>query len=126
MTAVNGQRTHVGGSFRAGGLRCCTLLSRQLLSACVNPKSPELSESQSQELEVAARRLGLQLYVLNASTESEIDTAFATLVQLRAGGLVIGADALFSSRAEQLAALALRHRIPAIYQFPEFTAAAGS
>jgi putative ABC transport system substrate-binding protein len=62
---------------------------------------------------------------LNASTEPEIDTAFATLVQLRAGGLVIGADALFSSRVEQLAALALRHRIPAIYQFPEFTAAGG-
>jgi putative ABC transport system substrate-binding protein len=95
------------------------------IALLVNPKSPELSEPQSQELQVAARKLGLQLHVLNASTESEIDTAFATLVQLRAGGLVIGADALFSSRVEQLAALALRHRIPAIYQFPEFTAAGG-
>jgi putative ABC transport system substrate-binding protein len=95
------------------------------IALLVNPKSPELSEPQSQELQVAARRLGLQLHVLNASTEPEIDTAFATLVQLRAGGLVIGADALFSSRVEQLAALALRHRIPAIYQFPEFTAAGG-
>ena len=95
------------------------------IALLVNPKSPELSEPQSQELQVAARKLELQLHVLNASTESEIDTAFATLVQLRAGGLVIGADALFSSRVEQLAALALRHRIPAIYQFPEFTAAGG-
>jgi putative ABC transport system substrate-binding protein len=95
------------------------------IALLVNPKSPELSEPQSQELQVAAGRLGLQLHVLNASTEPEIDTAFATLVQLRAGGLVIGADALFSSRVEQLAALALRHRIPAIYQFPEFTAAGG-
>src|SRR5262249_9768047 len=95
------------------------------IALLVNPKSPELSEPQSQELQVAARKLGLQLHVLNASTEPEIDTAFATLVQLRAGGLVIGADALFSSRVEQLAALALRHRIPAIYQFPEFTAAGG-
>ena len=95
------------------------------IALLVNPKSPELSEPQSQELQVAARKLGLQLHVLNASTEPEIDTAFATLVQLRAGGLVIGADALFSSRVEQLAALALRHRIPAVYQFPEFTAAGG-
>jgi ABC-type uncharacterized transport system substrate-binding protein len=59
------------------------------------------------------------------STDQEIDTAFATLVQLRAGGLVIGPDTLFSSRAKQLAALALRHRVPAIYQYPEFTAAGG-
>jgi putative ABC transport system substrate-binding protein len=72
-----------------------------------------------------AHGLGLQLHVLNASTEREIDTAFATLVQLRAGGLVIGPDTLFTSRAEQLATLALRHRVPAIYQLPEFTAAGG-
>jgi putative ABC transport system substrate-binding protein len=95
------------------------------IALLVNPKSPDLSEPQSQELPVVARRLGLQLHVLNASTEREIDTAFATLVQLRAGGLVIGPDALFTSRAEQLAALALRHRVPAIYQYPEFTAAGG-
>ena len=95
------------------------------IALLVNPKSPDLSEPQVQELQVAARRLGLQLHVLNASTDREIDAAFATLAQLRAGGLVIGADALFSSRTEQLAALALRHRVPAIYQFPEFTAAGG-
>jgi putative ABC transport system substrate-binding protein len=91
----------------------------------INPKSPDLSEPQVQELQVAARTLGLQLHVLNASKEREIDTAFATLVQLRAGGLVIGADALFTSRAQQLGALALRHRVPAIYQYSEFTAAGG-
>ena len=95
------------------------------IALLVNPKNPDLSEPQSQELQVAARRLGLQLHVLNASTDQEIDTAFANLVQLRAGGLVIGPDALFSTRIEQLAALALRHRIPAIYQYPEFTAAGG-
>jgi putative ABC transport system substrate-binding protein len=95
------------------------------IALLVNPKSPELSEPQSQELQVAARRLGLQLHILNASTEREIDTAFATLVQLRAGGLVIVPDAFFSSRVEQLAALALRYRVPAIYQYPEFTAAGG-
>ena len=95
------------------------------IALLVNPKSPDLSEPQSQELQVAAGRLGLQLHVLNASTEQEIDTAFTTLVQLRAGGLVIGGDVLFSGRAEQLGALALRHRVPAIFQYPEFTAAGG-
>jgi putative ABC transport system substrate-binding protein len=95
------------------------------IALLVNPKSPELSEPHSQELQVAARRLGLQLHILNASTEQEIDTVFATLVHLRAGGLVIGPDALFTSRAEQLAALTLRYRVPAIFQYPEFTAAGG-
>jgi putative tryptophan/tyrosine transport system substrate-binding protein len=95
------------------------------IALLVNPKSPDLSEPQSQELQVAARTLGLQLHVLNASTDREIDTAFATLVQLRVGGLVIGVDALFTSRAEQLAALALRYGVPAIFQYPEFTAAGG-
>jgi putative ABC transport system substrate-binding protein len=95
------------------------------IALLVNPKSPELSEPQVQELQVAARRLGLQLHVLNASTEGEIDTAFATLVQLRAGGLVIVPDTLFVSQTEQLAALALRHRVPAIFQYPEFTAGGG-
>ena len=69
--------------------------------------------------------LGLQLHVLHASTERDFDTVFATLVQLRAGALVIGADAFFSSRSEQLAALALRHAVPAIYQYREFVAAGG-
>jgi putative tryptophan/tyrosine transport system substrate-binding protein len=95
------------------------------IALLVNPKSPDLSEPQAQELQVAARRMGLQLHVLSASTEQEIDAAFATLVRLRAGGLVIGADTLFIDRAEQLAALALHHRVPAIFQYPEFTAAGG-
>jgi putative ABC transport system substrate-binding protein len=95
------------------------------IALLVNPKNRELSDPVVQELQVAARRLGLQLHVLNASTEREIDTAFATLVQLGAGGLVVSPDALFASRVEQLAALALRHRLPTIYQFPEFTAAGG-
>jgi putative ABC transport system substrate-binding protein len=95
------------------------------IALLVNPKSPDLAEPQVQELQVAARGLGLQLHVLNASTEGEIDAAFATLVQLRADGLVIVPDAFFTSRAEQIAALALRHRVPAIFQYPEFTASGG-
>src|SRR5262249_40132246 len=63
------------------------------IALLVNPPGPDQSEPQVQELQVAARRLGLQLHVLNASTEREIDSAFATLVQLRADGLVIVPDA---------------------------------
>src|SRR5262249_5608811 len=62
---------------------------------------------------------------LHASSEREVDAAFATLVQLRAGALVIGADSLFTSRSEQLATLTIRHRVPAIYQFREFVSTGG-
>jgi putative ABC transport system substrate-binding protein len=95
------------------------------IALLVNPTGPDLSEPQVQELQVAARRLGVQLHILNASTEPEIDSAFATLVQLRADGLVIVPDAFLITQAEQIAALALRHRVPAIFQYPEFTAAGG-
>ena len=61
----------------------------------------------------------------NASTERDIDTAFATLIQMRAGALVIGADTFFISQSEQLAALAVRHAVPAIFQYREFAAAGG-
>jgi putative tryptophan/tyrosine transport system substrate-binding protein len=86
-----------------------------IVALLVNPTSTALAEMITRELEAAARKLGLQLHVLHASSEREIDTAFATLVQLRAGALVIGADALFNSRSEQLATLTLHHRVPAIY-----------
>jgi putative tryptophan/tyrosine transport system substrate-binding protein len=95
------------------------------VAVLVNPSSPELAEPQSQELQVAARSLGLQLHVLNASTEREIDMAFATVVQLRPGGLVIVPDPFFTNRSERLAELALRHAIPTIFHYPEFTAAGG-
>jgi hypothetical protein len=62
----------------------------------------------------------VQLTILKAGTEREIDAAFATLVQLQAGALVVGADAFFNSRREQLVALASRHAIPAIYEWREF------
>jgi putative ABC transport system substrate-binding protein len=69
--------------------------------------------------------LGLTLHVLHASSEQEIDTAFMSLVQLRAGALVIATDAYFNSRSEQLAALTLRYAMPAIYQFREFVLSSG-
>jgi putative tryptophan/tyrosine transport system substrate-binding protein len=96
-----------------------------IVALLVNPTSTALAETTTRELEAAARALGLEFHVLHASSEREIDTAFATLVQLRAGALVIGADALFNSRSEQLAALTIRHRVPAIYQFREFVSAGG-
>jgi putative ABC transport system substrate-binding protein len=76
-------------------------------------------------LQTAAGTLGLQLHVLLASTESDFDMVFASLTQLRAGGLVIGGDPFFVSRIEQLAALTARHAVPAIYQIREFAAAGG-
>ena len=95
------------------------------MALLVNPTSLALSERTTRDLQTAARALGLKIHVLHASTEREIDSAFATFAQLRAGGLVIGPDAFFTSRAEELAALALRHRVPAIYQFREFVEAGG-
>jgi putative tryptophan/tyrosine transport system substrate-binding protein len=91
----------------------------------VNPTSPALAEAQSQDLRNAARTLGLQLQVLRASTDSELNDAFATFAQLGAGGLVISSDTFFLSRAAQLAALTVRHGVPAIFGLREFPAAGG-
>jgi putative ABC transport system substrate-binding protein len=88
----------------------------------VNPTNPTGGPG---GMQAVARTLGLQLHVLHASTEGDFDTVFATLSQLGAGGLVIGGDAFFTSRREQLAALALRHGVPTIYQFRECAAAGG-
>ena len=95
------------------------------IALLINPTSPAISDPQSRDLQMAAGKLGLQLHVLHASTEREIETAFATLVQAQASGLVIGPDVFFNTRGEQLAALALRHAVPVIYQYREFTAAGG-
>ena len=77
------------------------------------------------DVQEAARAKGVQLPILKAGTESEIDAAFASLVQLHAGALVVGADPFFNSRREQLVALASRHAVPAIYAWREFAAAGG-
>jgi len=85
-----------------------------VIALLVNPNNP-MAEPTMREMQEAARAKGLQLRILKAGTESEIDAAFATLVQLQAGALVVGTDAFFNSRQEQLVALASRHAIPAIY-----------
>jgi putative tryptophan/tyrosine transport system substrate-binding protein len=91
----------------------------------INPTSPALAEIQSRDLQAAARKLGLQVHLLEASTDRDFDTAFARLVQLRSGGLVISSDSFFERRSEQLAALARRYAVPAICGFREFAMAGG-
>ena len=73
----------------------------------------------------AAQSLGLELHVLNASTEHDFDAVFTKLIELRAGALVIGTFAFFTSHSQQLGALAARHSVPAIYKGREFAAAGG-
>ena len=94
-----------------------------VIALLVNPANP-LAQAVSSDLQAAARILGLQLHVLNASTGRDFDAVFTDVVLLRLAALVIGsADPLFGSRAAQLGALALRHAVPAIFQFREFALA---
>ena len=83
------------------------------------------AEAGSRELLAAAQLRGLKPHVLHASSEDDLITAFASLLRMRAGGLVIGTDAFFISRSEQLAALSIRHTVPAAFQFRSFAAAGG-
>jgi putative ABC transport system substrate-binding protein len=96
-----------------------------VMALLVNPANPTLAESNTKQLQAAARTLGLELHVLNASTEGEFDGVFAKLIQLRAGGLVIGSDPFFTGRIEHLAALAVQHAVPAVYHWREFAVAGG-
>jgi putative ABC transport system substrate-binding protein len=94
------------------------------IGALVNPTNPNAT-IQSPGLQAAARTLGLKLEILHAGTEHEFEAAFAKLSELKAGGLVIATDGLFISRGEELGAIALRHAVPAIFQFRAFAAAGG-
>ena len=95
------------------------------IAVLVDPTSPTLNEEFLRGVRDAASVLGLQLHVLQASTEHDFDVVFATLDQLRAGGLVVGPSTFFNGLSEQLAALSLRHAVPTIYQFRPFAAAGG-
>jgi putative tryptophan/tyrosine transport system substrate-binding protein len=95
-----------------------------IVAVLVNPTDPR-SETQLKDMHAAARILGVQLHVLHASTERDFDTVFATLSQLRTGALVISTDTFLFSRIEQLAALTVRHAVPAIFQERAFAAAGG-
>ena len=96
----------------------------KVIALLVNPNNP-IAESVIRSAQEAARTKGVQLQILKASTESEIDTAFATLAQTHAGALVVSSDGLFNSRLDQLVALASRHDVPAIYEWREFAEAGG-
>jgi putative ABC transport system substrate-binding protein len=95
-----------------------------IIAMLVNPNNPNAATNM-REGRTAAETLGQQLVVLNAGTEGEIDTAFATLVRQQIGALLVGSDPLFASRRDQLAAVAARHAVPTIYESREFAEAGG-
>jgi putative ABC transport system substrate-binding protein len=95
------------------------------LALLINPTSPNLAEAQSRDLPEVARSRGLQLHVLRASTDRDFETAFESMSRLGASGLVISSDSFFFSRSAQLAALAARYAVPAVFGFREFVAAGG-
>jgi putative ABC transport system substrate-binding protein len=94
------------------------------IAALVNPTNAN-ADNQSKELQEAARTLGLELHVLNATSEREIDLAFTRLLQIRNAALVVASDPFFFARHQQLIALAARHAVPAIYEWRDFAAAGG-
>jgi putative ABC transport system substrate-binding protein len=101
------------------------LPTAHVMALLVNPADPALAQTNTSKVLAAAHTLGLELHVLNASSERDFDSVFAKVIELRAAGLVIGAEALFTSHSEQLAALAAHHRVPTIYKGREFAAAGG-
>jgi putative ABC transport system substrate-binding protein len=105
----------------------CELVPRvRLIALLMNPNFPRDGAAQAlSRIQEAARAKGVQLHILNATSESEIDAAFATLVELQASALIIDQDLLFFSRRDQIGALAARHSVPAIYYRREFVAAGG-
>jgi putative ABC transport system substrate-binding protein len=105
---------------------CCMswCLQPAAIAYLVNPNSPG-AEAQVTRVQAAARAFRLEIDILSASSEGEIDAAFATLVQRGAGALSVGADPFFANRRGQLVALAARHAIPVIYEWREFAAAGG-
>jgi putative tryptophan/tyrosine transport system substrate-binding protein len=94
------------------------------IAVLVNPNSPN-GEMQVNDIQAAARSVGQQIDILNASTIREIDAAFARLAQIRADALLVAADPVFFNRASQLVVLATRHAIPALYSRREFVAMGG-
>jgi putative ABC transport system substrate-binding protein len=95
----------------------------KLIGLFVDQADPR-TEAQTQDMQEAARGLGLQIHVLNVSTERDIERAFETLLQVRAGGLLVGTGEFLRRRAE-IVELAMRQSLPAIYQYREFAKAGG-
>jgi putative ABC transport system substrate-binding protein len=96
-----------------------------IIGVLVNPNDPITANGETNEIREAARSVGQQIEILQASTERDIDAAFARLVDIRANALVVAPDALFATQGHQLIALAARHAIPTLYWRREFTQAGG-
>jgi putative ABC transport system substrate-binding protein len=96
-----------------------------IFGVLVDPTGADLAESFTRSVQAAAQKLALQVHVLNASAERDFDSVFASLRQMRAGGLIISPSTFFSARSEQLAALAVRYAMPAIFQYRPFAATGG-
>jgi putative tryptophan/tyrosine transport system substrate-binding protein len=102
------------------------LPAARIMAFLVDPSDPAIAETTTTQMMAAARTLGLELHVLNASSESDFDVVFAKVGQLRASGLVIGAGtAIFASRSGQLAALAAQHAVPTVGANRAFAMAGG-
>jgi putative ABC transport system substrate-binding protein len=95
-----------------------------LIAALLNPRSP-VSAAELKDVQLAARAVGQQIHILNASSDHDLDAAFASLVQLGAGALLVGSDPFFNSRRDYLVSLAARASVPAIYEFREYVVAGG-
>jgi putative ABC transport system substrate-binding protein len=101
------------------------LPTAKVMALLVNPADRAMAQATAREMLSAARNHGLELHVLNVSSESDFDTVFADLKRLRVGGLVIGGGSVFLRGLKKLAALTTRHAVPAIYLYPDFPAAGG-
>jgi putative ABC transport system substrate-binding protein len=129
LNRPSGNITGVSGYISALGAKRLELLRElvpgaAVIGVLVDPNYPD-AESQRKDAREAARIIGQQVHIVNASSESDFNGAFATLVQLKVGALLVGADVLFTSQRDQLVALAARHKIPAIYFLREFVLAGG-
>jgi putative ABC transport system substrate-binding protein len=105
-------------------LICELVPQATVIALLVNPSS-SIAEATVRTTEEPARTKGVQLVILKAASQSEIDAAFTSLGQLRAGALIVGPDPFFDSQREQLVTLALRHAVPAIYHWHELAAVGG-
>jgi putative ABC transport system substrate-binding protein len=101
------------------------LPTARVIGLLIDPTDPALADSQTKDFLAAAQTLGVELHVLNASAGGDFDAVFTNLIQLGAGGLVISTGPFFKGHSEQLAALAVRHAVPAVYKGREFAAAGG-
>jgi len=129
LNRPTGNATGVSAYISALGAKRLELLhelvpNAAVIGVLVNPNFPA-AESQRKDATEAAHIIGQQVHILNVGSEGDFDSAFATLVQLKAGALLVSADVLFLSRRDRLVALAAQHKIPAIYFQREFVLAGG-